>query len=550
MALAAVLLAGCSEIPTTGPVQAGATQAPNGTSIVCVPSAPAAGAGRSDVVTGFLAAMCAGGDFSVAKQYLTPDFGQRWRPRSRVLVQEAQSTVASSSGSSVSLTVPITAQVGGDGVYSPSSDPATLDFHLSQVGGEWRIDRAQNGIVLTPTLFQKFYRPLPLQFFDQTWTRLVPDLRWFPVASSSAASVPSTRSIVDGLIAGPAGPVGGGVTANALKGATVEGISPPSADVTTVTLSVPESDPSAELTTRMQQQLIQSLKLPTPGSLRLVLNDRVAPAVSALVSLAPAQVAYVVSGGRFGALSASGMFTEDGTLGKRIVAEHPQAVTVSIRQGLAAVQTISRQVAIVTAASTRVVDTRPGVIAPTMDQRSWVYSVPADSPSQMQAANSKGRIAPFFADLPGSSVTSIEVSPDGTRMLVLVATTNSGPEAFVAGILRNPDGSPTGLTTSRYPVDMGGNTGRGIGATWVDDNTVAVLVAAPDYSTDRVQLQQLGGTASALGETVNATSIVGTSSQSDLRIRVQSGGLLVSDQQLWQEEGATAPKVSVLAVQR
>ena len=298
----------------------------------------------------------------------------------------------------------------------------------------------------------------------------------------------------------------------------------------------------------MQQQLIKSLRLPTPAALRLILNDRVAPQVGALLNTAPSQVADVVSGGRFGELAPTGVFTPDGTLGKRIDAAHPRAVTVSEGQGLAAVLTASQRVAIVSTTGTRVVP-RPVTVAPTLDQRGWIYFVPSDSPGGLVAVNAKGEVRDLFADLPGTSITSIEVSPDGTRMLVLVATT-TGPEALVEGIVRSKDGTPTGLTTASYPVDLGGNTGKGLGATWVDDGEVAVLVQPPDGSGDRVQLQQLGGTGSSLGQIPSATSIVGTSSRTDLRILVSTGDVFVSNQQLWQEESTSAPKVSVLAVQR
>ncbi len=75
--LATALLAGCSDIPTTGPVQAGATQEPNGISIVYVPNPPTAGANQTSIVTGFIAAMSAGGGFTVAKKYLTTGFAYR-----------------------------------------------------------------------------------------------------------------------------------------------------------------------------------------------------------------------------------------------------------------------------------------------------------------------------------------------------------------------------------------------------------------------------------------------------------------------------------------
>lgn len=545
----ALLLAGCSEIPTTGPVKAGSTEEPNGTSIVYLPNPPASGASPREIVSGFLTAASAGDEFTVAKDYLTSAFAKKWAPRASVLVQEAAPTYANQGNSDWTVTVPVTARVDGDGVFKPRSSAPPLHFHLTQRNGQWRIDSAPDGIVLAQTVFQRLFKPQPLEFFDQSWSRLVPDLRWFPVPTGSTTV--QSKAIVDQLVRGPAGPVAGGVTSNALAGAKVQAVDSESSPVTTVALSVPERNPSTETTDRMQQQLIQSLKLGTPSALRLVVNSTVAPALTSLVSQVPAQSAYVVADGQFGALAASGAFTPDGALGKRITAQHPQAVTVSERQGLAAVWTDSQQVVIVSATGQRRVDAaRTGLIAPTMDQRSWVYSVPADAPNGIVASNAKGQSIALVSTLPGSTITSIEVSPDGTRMLVLVQSA-SGPQALVAGIQRRADGTPTGLTDTDYPVDLDATTGTGIGATWVDDGNVAVLVSVTDPATDRVWLQQLGGIGSVGGEIPGASSVVGTSAPSDLRVRLQNGDLFVSnDQQQWQEESATAPKVSVLAVQR
>ena len=101
-----------------------------------------------------------------------------------------------------------------------------LDFHLTQVGGQWRIDHAPNGIVLTPAVFQKFYRPHAAAVLrpDLDTPRAGPALVPGVVVQRHVA--PSTRSIVDELIAGPVGAVGSGVTSNALAGATVEGDRP------------------------------------------------------------------------------------------------------------------------------------------------------------------------------------------------------------------------------------------------------------------------------------------------------------------------------------
>jgi hypothetical protein len=541
-----LLLAGCSTIPTTGAVHPGTTEAPNGTRLVYVPNPPSAGASPQQIVAGFLTAASGGDDFGVAKQYLTRQFAPKWKPTSGVLVQ-ADQAVTTGTGADISVRVPISAQITARGVYTPSSGDKTLPFHLVQQNGQWRIDSARDGIVLSQTVFQQNYAPRTIEFFDPTWTRLVPDRRWFASTLTSAGSGPSARAIVSALIAGPSGPVADGVTVNALAGATLNGIGPSTSGVTTVTLTVPGRTPDASRTTRIQQQLVQSLGLPTPSALRLVVNSVVAPQAKALADqLTPA--AYVLLGDRFGTLSA-GAFTPDRTLGTRIAASRPTAITVSLRQRSAAVLTAAGDVAIIGTSGATVVDTRPGLVAPTMDQRGWVYSVPSTSPSDgLQVANAKKQRFRLADDLGGATVTAIQVSPDGTRLLVLVASASGRPRAYVAGIQRNAAGAPIGLTAAQYPVDLGAVVGAGSSATWIDDSDVAVLISGSD--NDRVVSQQLGGFSGALGQYANVTSIVGTNSTDDLRIRISTGDLYVLRDTTWQQETDAPVDVSVLAVQR
>lgn len=542
-----LLLAGCSTIPSSGTVQAGTTEAPNGTSIVYVPNPPASGANQREIVAGFLTAASGGGRFAVAKEYLTDDFATRWNPTSRVLVQAPQTSVTTGSGADIRVEVPISARVNVHGVYSPSSDPETLTFHLVQQRGQWRIDRAPDGILLSQTVFQKNYAPSALQFFDPTWTHLVPDLRWFPTTLTSGSSAPSPRSILTALISGPVGPIAAGVTSNALKGTSIAGIDS-TGDVTTVVLNDAGATPTATETARMQQQMIQSLGLPTPSALRLVIDGVVAPQVKALADQ-PSSEAFVLVDGRFGTLSSAGSFTQDKTLGTQIAATRPTAITVSLGQKLAAVREQGGAVAVVGPSGAKVVDTRGGLVPPTIDQQAWVYSVPTGVTDGLQAANAKGQTFALSGDLGGESVTAIQVSPDGTRMLVLVGSP-AGPSAFVAGIVRDSSGKPIGLSGQKYPVSLGGTSGTGLDATWVDDDRVAVLVSSSDNSIDRVVSQQLGGLGTSLGQFANVTSIVGTTGFDDLRIRVQSGGIYVWQDPNWQQETADAVDVSVLAVQR
>src|SRR5690606_1300470 len=51
------------------------------------------------------------------------------------------------------------------------------------------ITAAQDGIVLDAQSFQQVYDQHALQFFDRSWSHLVPDLRWYPRRESIATTL-------------------------------------------------------------------------------------------------------------------------------------------------------------------------------------------------------------------------------------------------------------------------------------------------------------------------------------------------------------------------
>ncbi|GAA2749516.1 LpqB family beta-propeller domain-containing protein [Amnibacterium kyonggiense] len=544
VAAAVLLLAGCSVIPTSGTVKPGTTEAPNGTQLVYIPNDPVAGAGQAEIVSGFLTAASGRAPFTVAKKYLTDGFAKQWRPTTRVLVQESLAKL-STDGDEVRAEIPVSASVDANGLYTPESRTVPLSFHLVQQRGQWRIDSAPNGIVLTVPVFQTTYQPRLLQFYDGSWTRLVSDRRWFPVPRTADDPSAGVRPIVNALIGGPEGPLSNGVAANALQGAKLVGISPTTAGVTTVTLTTPGRRADATVTGRMQQQLVQSLG-PTAPPIRLVVDDLVIPQAQPLTDQLSTE-AYVLIGSRFGSLSPTGAFTEDRTLGARIAAAKPTSITVSLRQRLAAVLNAAGDVAIVTSTGApRTVDSRSGLLAPTLDQRGWVYSTPPSGDLLAMNGKDTRRLTADFGD---ATVSAIQASPDGTRLLVLLDTP-TGPQAVVAGILRNASGAPTGLTPvgAQNRIELGGASSSINGATWIDDADVAFLASGND--SDQVTTQQLGGIGGTLGQFANVTDIVGTTSTADLRILVQSGAVYFWNGSNWQQQSDPTSEISVLAVQR
>ncbi len=84
------LVAGCAQLPVSGPVHQGRTAAPAADAIRIEASRPGPGDGPQEIVQGFLAAGPAGlsadGDFEVARSYLTTSAGAQWSPLAEVVI--------------------------------------------------------------------------------------------------------------------------------------------------------------------------------------------------------------------------------------------------------------------------------------------------------------------------------------------------------------------------------------------------------------------------------------------------------------------------------
>ena len=536
----ALLLGGCTTIPDAGSVQAGPTSVPDDPALVFQPYPPPPGADPADIVSGFVQAASAGRDYRVAKEFLTPAFAGRWAPNDRVLVHNQAVTARSVGQNRVELAVPTIARVDGAGVYTPTTRNSVLRYSLLKVSGQWRIDDGPDGVVLDQEVFAHNFQQATLQYFDPTFTRLVPDLRWFPFPLS-------TSRVVRALIGGRAPPLAAPVSASAFPDGTAVRSLSTSAGVLTLSIRVSGAAPSATATTRMQQQLVRSLP-PSITALRLVVDGRSMPTAAPLHPVPSDTRPAVLAGGRFGVLNAQGALVENRELGKSIAAAHPSAITVSARQRFAAVLSPAGASVVQAGRATRVIDPRVGLLAPTADQSGWIYTVPAGDPEGLIAHSLNGQGVTLPVTLGGSEVLALEASPDGTRMLVVLRT-QAGSQAYVAGIERSANGTPIGLSAARYLFAAGPDPITD--GTWVDDGSVSLLTAGPQGQ--EVAKQPLGGLSSSLGRLSSAVStMVGGTEQGGPRVLTEdTGDLYVSagDNQ-WQPEFDLPVKVSVLAVQR
>jgi hypothetical protein len=296
----------------------------------------------------------------------------------------------------------------------------------------------------------------------------------------------------------------------------------------------------------MRAQLTDSLvNLRGIQQVQVSVGGHVEHAPTLPITTTPSPSALVLRKGVVGTLTGSS-FKAEPTLGRQVAATRPVGGTVSLPRGIAAVRTTAG-VEVVTPNATRIVDRRPGLIDPTLDDHGWTYSVTSAGPNDWRAADAHGRavsVAVTMQDV--TSIIAIEASRDGTRMLVL-ASTDRGPIAFVAGIVRDSSGVPLALTTERYAVQVQAST-TALDATWVDAQGSSVAVLVQDDTGDDVTVQQLGGLPSAVGRLTMADALVGATNLKDLRARLQNGSIAELSGSVWSSEPSGA--ADVLFVQR
>ncbi|WP_432558015.1 LpqB family beta-propeller domain-containing protein [Granulicoccus sp. GXG6511] len=185
LGLLGLLMSGCARIPTSGPVDpaAGPSRLPD-VSVEVAAEPPLRGAAPRTVVEGFLQAMANYQQgYSVARLYLATDVRDSWRPENGITVYEDGYGVTSTP-ESASLEAPLRGFVGQDGAFRPSVDTLTHDFVMTRdTDGEWRIANPPNGLLVSRYLFEKFYRPANIYFYDPTWTTVVPDPIFVPVGN-------------------------------------------------------------------------------------------------------------------------------------------------------------------------------------------------------------------------------------------------------------------------------------------------------------------------------------------------------------------------------
>ena len=523
----ALLLGGCVGIPTSGGVNDGAViDAQGSTEFIALPSDPVPGSSQEQILAGFMQAV--GGpqnQYAVARKFLTSALADDWNPDASAIIRTSSPVVQAVDEQTMTYSISSRASVNELGQYREerSAAPQTLTFQFAQENGEWRISQAADGIVLSQSAFNIAFRAQALYFFDPSYGYLVPDLRWFPARPTSSVRV------VQALLAGPSSWLQQAVT-TAFPDATTLGEITPESGGMIVDLSTEALSSTPQERDRMRQQLAETLDAPnvslTVQGLELVTPN--ATGNRAVVNPSVEAAALVGAAGNFGFDGGGGIAPIDG-LTEQVVASGAVGAALSADKQSAALlgPDGSVSVAVVGGSSPTPLAAGPGLVTPSIDPFQYVWTAASANAATLTTYDVDGGEHELQSGLSADSgIMSLDVSRDGTRLLVLL-TTPVGPRLIVAGIIRQ-NGVPIRLGEA---IDLPVGPETQLDSTWVDDRTVAA-VSNDGQASAIVTVFEIGGPSAALGRVQGAYAIAGGRSGTDgLRVLTVEG-------EVWRPRGS------------
>ncbi|SFI63735.1 MULTISPECIES: LpqB family beta-propeller domain-containing protein [Microbacterium] len=541
--LLALLLTACAGLPTSGPVNAGrpVTEEEGDSDVAFVPAGPSRGATPAQIVEGFIAAGSGTrNNWETAQQFLTPDFRATWRPQAGVTVYRAgERALAEPAEGEIVLTIAPEATVDATGAYDVAGEgQITIGFRLERVRDEWRIAEAPDGVILDENRFRSVFRSYELMYFDPSWRFLVPDLRWFPTTNAA------TR-IAEALVDGAPSPwlAGSVVSAFSADAGLAQRSVPVRSGVAQVSLESSARQLEPAVLDRMQTQLQESLAGAGIPEVDMLVDDQVLTAEP--VNVASTRIdsrPLVLTADAFGFLSGT-QVEEILSLSAAVRSVDAAAIEVAASRSMAAVQTPTGAVLRVeTGAAPTEIDSRPGLVAPTVDTLNYIWTVPSGSPDAVVAIGTDGAWREIADAWPGATrISAMRVSRDGAR-IAAVLRVGVRPSLWVAGIVRDADGVPVALGERRLLAVLPGD---GVGLAWGDETSLALSYT--DGGQTFVLEQPVGGPGTALRAPDGITTVAGGNQPGGVRLRDVDGELYVQRGASWQDQFSG---VRVLATQQ
>jgi lipoprotein LpqB-like beta-propeller protein/sporulation and spore germination protein len=501
---AVVVLAACSAIPTSGPVQEGDTEVTEPSEIDVLAEGPQPGDTPAEIVDGFLAAGAAGftDNFGTAREYLAGEAKATWDPTAGVLVSGPVEPAPTTTETEVTIDVPVEARVGESGVYAeaPPDGRESVTFGMVRNDAdEWRIAATPPGLILQQEDFARLYRPASLYFVSPDQKFLVPEERWFPEKNLST-------SVVSELLAGPSAWLQDAVVTAVPDG--VE-LNPEAVLVDDDGVASVRLEPALAVTRADRDLLIAQIEAslrPVRGisSVQVYARDVPLEGSAALESgSGPPGNLELVQEGRLVALvdgaiePVPDVDTLDG-LDPRSPARNEDGSVRVMLSGPSTLTTVPT-----TEVGPQELFSGSGLVAPSVDRFDWAWT--AQPSSGLVAARVGAPTVQIGADwLEGRAVRSVRVARDGVRIAVVSAGAD-GVQVDVAAITRDESGAPQQLGP---PVRAGASLVDASSVVWSEESTLAV--AGRSVGNAAVHLVPVAGPTRALPEVANLADLAGS----------------------------------------
>ncbi|MFK4729820.1 LpqB family beta-propeller domain-containing protein [Agromyces mediolanus] len=525
-ALAALLLAGCASLPSSGGVNAGSPgTGDEALELDLQAPSPTEGATQEEILRGFInAATSPRSNYAVARQYLAPEFADQWQPGEGATIDRfADRDTLRVDDAHLQIDAVPAAELAANGQYqaAQSQAPIQLDYRFVKVGGEWRISEAPAGVLMDESNFSRVYRMHTLYYFDRDFRFAVPDVRWFAGRESAQTS------IVRALLAGPADWLDAGVVSAFPEGVRLDPDAVPIdggvADVSLEGAAAADDELAAQ---RMRFQLKESLaSVPNVDDVQLSLDGTVqtgALTFSAITDPTADARAVVYDGTTFGRLAGNGEAIEPiAGISDQVAGLLPTAAALSPDAQSAAVRSGEGDVFLVRAEAQPVrVDDRDDLIAPAIDGSGYVWTVPADAPREIRVSGPDGTSVAIQAPWSAIGIAALALAPDGTRLIALLDDA-AGSRFVAVAVGRTADGAPQALGSVQ--LILAGEAGEAADVSWLDQTTVASLTATDGGSG--IVSQVLGGLATRRDGPVGGEQLDAGVSPREYRVLTSDGDL-------------------------
>ncbi len=560
----ATLLAGCVSVPVTGRVERVDGQQQSCQNCVAVEVAPPSpGDEPQQVVDGFLRANANyQPSYKVAREYLTRESAQAWKPEDGVTVYDGATRV---DGDQVELTGRVVSALDADRSYAARDTALQQPFTLVKQDGEWRIDKPPTGLLVADYAFDQFYSSYDLFFLANGRPSDQPGAVQSPVLVPDPIYLPKFRSpdqvasaLVKALLNGATSWLKPSVTTAIPPGTT---LSVDSVTITDGIASVPLSDtvlalPDAQrslLTAQIVYTLKQAVavrgvaitvdqqgfRVPESDPTTLVVPVSAISTQLDPVSPNAGNQLYVVHGGKVNLVDAnSGELRRfAGDLGQDPVSSLAVSVTDT---DLAAVSSggtrlLSTTTAGAGAKARTVLSGVEGLARPQFTRFGELWALGRQDGRQHLWRIVDGQKAIVQApELEGRDITAFRFSPDGVRIALLERTAggsrillgrvNRGDRVDIEA-LRELSTSRTGTPRLTQLEDV----------TWLDATHVLVLGAVNAKETaGPYAISEDASTVTDQGEALAWDPV-----EVAVSMRTQSAIVLSSNHRTWRDQGTT-----------